>query len=292
MKNLPEKISAGDELEIQIAPLGDYKCHDGTHDIVQRVTPEAVSRLVETFPGEILVDIDHRSEKTDSTEAAAWLQSLRNDPELGLMGTLKFTDAGADAVTNRRYRFVSVAWNVDKSGMPDTISSIALTNKPNLPVRPILNSVAPDAAAADQPKPEATKGNPAMEELKKALGLAPEATDEEVAAAVKALQDRIAALEGEAKNKEAEDFAAQNSDKCDKDVLKNAYLRDPEMAAQIVSNIIKAPAETTRVCNSKTATPPVISKTRGDARAELSTLPPAERPAYYAAHRAEIDNKN
>ena len=72
MNELPKEVQAGDEIEVQLAPLGDYPCRDGEpgHDLIQRVTPEAVSRLAHSFSHEILVDLDHASETSPVTAAA------------------------------------------------------------------------------------------------------------------------------------------------------------------------------------------------------------------------------
>lgn len=145
-RELPEKINPGDELEVQLAPIGEWPNvieKDGKQiEVTQRVTPAAVSRLVANFAGEVLVDLDHES-IGGGTEAAAWVTGLRADPEKGLVGTFRFTDKGAEAVSNRRYRFVSVAWILDEGGEPCRLDSVALTNRPNLPVRPILNRKPP-----------------------------------------------------------------------------------------------------------------------------------------------------
>ena len=79
-----------------------------------------------------------------------------------------------------------------------------------------------------------------MEELKTLLGLAADATDDQVVAAAKALKERLDTIEAQAKDAEAEKFAAENAAKCDKETLKNAYLQSPDVAKAIVENM-KAP---------------------------------------------------
>ena len=173
MNTLPDKVAAGEETEVQIAPWGVYPQYDPAKKatINQIVDEEAGQRLLENFAGEILVDADHGSENGGSTEALAWITALRADPETGLWANMKWTDEGAAAVSGRRYRFVSAAWHLGEDGRPDRLASVALTNKPNIPAKPILNRESAGGASADQPKK--TK----MEELKKALGLAPDADD-------------------------------------------------------------------------------------------------------------------
>ena len=61
---LPEKIETGGELDVQLAPLGDFP-NRGT---VQHIDAEAVQTLVRAFSGEVLVDVGHESENGGSTE--------------------------------------------------------------------------------------------------------------------------------------------------------------------------------------------------------------------------------
>ena len=89
------------------------------------------------------------------------------------------TDLGAEAVSNRRLRFLSVAWFVNKeTHEPMVIRSIALTNKPNIPVAPVLNREPSGVVNVEEKK------GPNMDKIKEALGLSPDATDEEILAAL------------------------------------------------------------------------------------------------------------
>ena len=287
---LGKTVSAGDELEVQLAPLGDWKQtvedEDGkAREITQRFDAAACSRVVENFSGEILVDLDHQSVEGGSTRAYAWVTALRNDPGLGLVGVFRLTEAGSEAVNSREYRFVSVCWFLGDDGRPYKLDSVALTNRPNLPVRPVLNRRAANAnPAADG---GTTQGNPAMEKLKEILGLAPEAADEEVEAAVKGLKERAEALEAQAKEAEAAQFASENSDKCDEETLKNAYLQSPEVAKALVANMKapKAPEQPQTILNKASAKTPE----KADVVKELNKLPAGKaRADYVMAHAAEL----
>lgn len=285
MSKLPEKVAAGDEIDVQLAPLGDWAQLVGGRRIVQRFDEQALSEVVENFRGEILVDADHRSTKPDGdTSAYAWVTALKADPERGLVGTMRFTDKGAAAVNAREYRFVSVSWYLSPDGRPRELDSVALTNRPNLPVRPVVNregvttQSSDGGASAENTKP---KESPEMEELKTLLGLAADATDDQVVAAAKALKERLDAIEAQAKDAEAERFAAENSAKCDKATLKDAYLKSPEVAKALVANM-KAPAA------APAAALPDFTKGRAPAPVANSAAPgkgadPAEAYRHYAA---------
>ena len=220
---LPKSVKGGEEIEVLVSPLGTFPHPDGE----QLCTREAFDALVEKWRAdgepEILVDFDHASETGGATEAAAWATALRSDED-GLHATFRMTDKGAEALSATRYRYLSPAWYVDEEGHPTELSTIALTNRPNLPVPRLLNrkpdaepapaqnaeageSISSPAGAGEGNPPEegiTTKNtDPGMEHLKEMLGLAAEAADEEVYAAVEALRSERDALKAEKAEAEA-----------------------------------------------------------------------------------------
>ncbi len=215
---LPDRIEAGETLKgVLLCPFGRYASRDRKR--VQVCDEAAFNKLAAAANAdgaEILCDFEHKSEvdRIDSdTTAAAWISDLAVNKD-GLIGDLKFTDVGAEAVSNRRLRFLSCVWTLDKGDRPARLKSVALTNTPNIPAEPVLNKAGPETAnAADG---GTTKGEPAMEKLKQILGLAPEASVEEVEAAVKGLKDRLDAAEAQARDAEAEEFAEANKAKAER----------------------------------------------------------------------------
>lgn len=305
MNKLPDKVAAGEETEVQLAPWGVYRNRNAAGETVDQIVDETAGRAIVAYfeasepPEEILVDADHGSETDGSTEAMAWITALRTDPETGLWATFKWTDKGADAVSARRFRFVSPAWHVDEGGRPDALSSVALTNKPNIPGKPILNRESAGGASADQPKK--TK----MEELKKALGLAPDADDAAVLAAVQALAQKVTDLEAAKLNSEADAFAEEHKDKAkDPEVLRNAYKKDPELAKSLVLNMkdpapapapepAKKPGEVetaaTRILTNRAPVGPGAGLSKEQAREKLASLPESEQAEFYRQNAALID---
>ena len=295
MKELPEKVATGETLEgVQLCPFGDWP----NGKTVQRCDEVAFNKLVENWRAtgakEVICDFEHRFEDpslTSDTSAAAWISNIRVNKERGLVGDLKFTDAGAAAVSSRRLRFLSPVWTVDAEGRPAHLRSVALTNKPNIPVACVLNR-APQPV--EQSVEEETKENP-MDKLKELLGLAPEASDEDVLAAVTALKDQVAAANKEKEEAEAESFAEEHKAVCNKDALKKAYLANKDVAKELVAGLAKPESAAPAIANkpaleSQGKTPEVkANKAPADARAEMNALPPAERAAYYKEHAAEID---
>lgn len=269
VRELPKTVAAGDEIEVQLAPLGEWPqtvedAQGKPKKIVQRFDEAASAAVVGNFSKELLVDLDHASVEGGSTRAYAWVTGLRADGELGLVGTFRFTEAGAEAVNSREYRFVSVAWFCDDEGRPYELDSVALTNRPNLPVRPILNRK-PIPNAGGTPTPPVNLENeperkPNMDKLKELLGLPADAGEEAVAEAVAALKARLDELDAAAANAEAETFAAANAEVVnDTAALKNAYLENKELAKAMVANFKRPAAPPAPVCDPATARKPALN---------------------------------
>ena len=239
---LPESVEVGKPIVIQLAPAGEYpQFIDDTdengnatqREVVQILDEQAMNALVANFDSAkadaeaqgrkygVLVDADHSSETSTNTAAMGWVTKLFVDPEKGLMAEIEPTSLGAEKINGKVYRFVSGAWTLDEDNRPQELVSIGLTNKPNLPVAPMINAQAakkegpgvrkdvtdgvPSATANaddnkggenaetplaveahDTPAPEAGKGEITMG-LKEKLGLPEEATDADVEAAVDVL---------------------------------------------------------------------------------------------------------
>ena len=268
-EQLPETVQPGEVLSaVQLCPFGNFP-GEKTMQVCDRA---AFEKLIADWKAngakEILMDFEHQSEveKIDSnTTAAAWISNLSIDDERGLVGDVKFTDQGAEAVSNRRLRFLSCTWYTDKAGRPMKMTTVALTNKPNIPVAPILNK---------EPVPgvknvEEKKGSEMdIEKLKQALGLPAEATEEQILAAIKEGQDakaKAAELQANAEKAaleaEAEDFAEKNSKKCNKDVLKAQYIANKDVAKALVEGIPETTAPTAqKMLNKGGAAKPVTDQ--------------------------------
>ena len=268
-EQLPETVQPGEVLSaVQLCPFGNFP-GEKTMQVCDRA---AFEQLIADWKAngakEILMDFEHQSEveKIDSnTTAAAWISNLSIDDERGLVGDVKFTDQGAEAVSNRRLRFLSCTWYTDKAGRPTKMTTVALTNKPNIPVAPILNK---------EPVPgvknvEEKKGSEMdIEKLKQALGLPAEATEEQILAAIKEGQDakaKAAELQANAEKAaleaEAEDFAEKNSKKCNKEVLKAQYIANKEVAKALVAGIPDGAAQAAqKMLNKSGADKPVTDQ--------------------------------
>ena len=280
------KLGAGDVLEkVQICPPGDWK----RGDKVQRCSAEALKSLVQNWRDagskDILFDFEHKSEDpsmTSDTAAAGWIRNLDFDPELGLVGDIEFTDLGAEAVSNKRLRFLSVSWMLNKKTRePLSITSVGLTNKPNIPVAPILNKE-PDPGSQTVEDKEKS-----MDKIKEALGLAPDVSEEDVLNAVKALAQKNKDAEQAALEKEAEAYAEKNKAKLDPAVIKAQYVANKAACMALVDAIPeKTPAVKQQMLNKGAAKEPGKA---ADVVKELNKCKtPAERIAFAEAHAAEF----
>ena len=135
----------GSPLTVQLSPFGEFVLHDGgkMNGTVQHCTRAAFEQMVASWKAsgspDILVDVDHNSATGVSTEAAAWAKNLRVD-DTGLCADFELTDLGKKLVEGKNYRFVSPGWTLAQDGTPLALCSVGLTNRPNLPVKPVVNS--------------------------------------------------------------------------------------------------------------------------------------------------------
>lgn len=135
------------EIQCQIAPIGEFYGSDKDgQPIREELTTESLSSLAHKLNEsgkEILCDKDHASVKSGTdrdTEAQGWFSRFFIDPIKGLMGWLKLTKSGREAIENREYRFLSPVFSLDESKSPTNLHSVAMTNCAALPVEPILNT--------------------------------------------------------------------------------------------------------------------------------------------------------
>jgi phage I-like protein len=306
---------------VQLSPFGEFELRDGgkRSGTVQHCTREAFEAMVANWKAagspEVLVDVDHASATGVSTEAAAWARNLRVEDE-GLCADFELTPRGRELVEGRRYRFVSPGWTLSEDGTPLALCSVALTNRPNLPVKPVVNADGTGGRDPDDPNNERsggapspsgqnhTKGNPEMDPKKiaAALGLPETATEEEVLAAIKAKDDTIAQAAAEAANAKADEFAdnavkagkvAANS----KEAVKVAYLKSPEVAEAML-NSVAAPSPSVPLPDfGKAKTPEALNAAKPGADADpvavynhyVSMPEGAEKEAYLNANQAKIE---
>lgn len=298
------------ELWVQLAPYGRYPAQtDRGEAIVQICDKRAFDQLAQAFNGEVLLDAEHHSlDPSGDTSAYGWIKALRVDPQDGLLCHVRLTDLGEADVINRRRRYLSPVWTLDADGRPNRLVSVALTNTPNIRMRPIVNKTASPsmtpspATAAGQNTTTATAGrnnNMDTKTLALALGLPETATADEILAAIKAagekaalaaqLEKRVAELEQAALAAEAEQVAAMNKAKiADTEKFKAIYCANKQLALDLLATI--ATPQTT-VTNRSAAKPPPADSLHAATNklAAYKAMPSGpEKAAFLAANKGEL----
>ena len=159
-------------------------------------TPEKLKMVAANFKKlnkEVVFDYEHQTLSGDQAPAAGWINDLFYDPARGLVAKLKeWTEKAQNYIENKEYRFYSpvIALNYKDSKTGENIGpvlhSVGLTNDP------LMYWLEPLTAKAGKEKD--------MDKLKliAKLGLAPNATDEEIDTALDGLlaaKDRMASTD-------------------------------------------------------------------------------------------------
>ena len=307
--NSVQTIEGDAPLAVQLAPFGEFKGvlnkADGKKTpIVQHLDQAAFERILNAWNAagspELLVDADHLSCEGGSTKAFAWASNLRIE-DGGLYADFRFTDAGRAAVNAREYRFVSPVFNCDENGEAVGLQSVALTNRPNLPVSCVLNreSSGVNNVEDNPPSPEATegktKGKPNMEKILSALGLGSDASEDDAVAAIDGMKKKIADNEAAALNAEAEKFADDNKDRIEnRQAVVDLYVKNGKDVATAFLAAFKAPEKAPEkpaqtVLNAQSGVTPGTVTPLREGLAKCKNA--AERCAYVTAHAAEFANE-
>ncbi|MBR2126089.1 MAG: hypothetical protein IJ943_05090 [Akkermansia sp.] len=188
-------------------------------DIVQVLDNAAMQAIVAAgVPEEgIPIDADHWGvpgvAEVPDTAAAGWVRELAlfddGAGNMQLAGRIEWTPPGLELVVGRVYKHFSTVYRVDDPELaeglggnryrPLVLLGLALTNNPNnrMGQRPITNGLPSNLPTATGVVEKTTKNENQdmneLEDIKKALGLAPEATAADCVAAIEAIKGEAAA---------------------------------------------------------------------------------------------------
>jgi len=203
----------GDGKEVKLTPAGEFRARDGRPgptpwkidgEIAQRVIQRAAERATD-----IVIDYEHQTLHSDMNgqpaPAAGWFSgsALAWREGDGLYATdVRWTERARSMIEAGEYRYVSPVF----AYLPDTgevldILHVALTNDPALDGLPALAEQAAARFARFTDRPE--EGD-TVEKLRQLLGLAQDATEEQVNQAVTALKAKLAETLGTEHNATAE----------------------------------------------------------------------------------------
>lgn len=147
-----------------IAPFGTFTATNSAGERKQEVlSDESLKNVVLNFqanPDAVYLDKDHESMRGPlerDTQAYGWVKELQlmsgASPLFnGLYAQIEWTDKGKELIVSKSYRFLSPVFAVDKSGNVTRLTSIALTNRPNFTLPPILNTDGGDEEELKEPE--------------------------------------------------------------------------------------------------------------------------------------------
>jgi phage I-like protein len=210
--------------EIQVIPAGYHKTPKG--DFLCDV--ESASLVLNAFTSranDMVVDYEHQTLEGCEAPAAGWIKSVSGLVNKGAEGIwavgVEWTDRAKQYIANREYRYLSPVFVVRKSDKRVTeLLNVALTNQPNIDgMVPLINKA--EHHLADNEKEEGTmkkvlallglteaateadaiialnkllQSGVMANKVLTALGLAGDATEEAVTAAVAGLKDQAAVM--------------------------------------------------------------------------------------------------
>lgn len=303
-----KNLKAGDVIEsVQIAPFGEYKNYTTEgREVNQICDKEAFQKIVQNFDKELIVDVEHKSELTDDSEAAGWLSNLKVDATRGLVGDIKVSAKGAELLNGLNYRFGSPAFILDEVDRPEKLLSFALTNRPAMKdIEHVYNTEHKDEEKSDETifstdDPPAQETEKDLEikpeeimnqELIKLLGLPEDATSEMVVESVSKVVNTLAEIKKSEQEKmldtEASKFVEDLPEEV-RDTVKNSYKENAELTKTIVNSLkgqfaVKEEKEDV-VMNKEEAKLPDMTS----AWETYNSLPQSKKLEYAKKHKDEL----
>lgn len=187
------------KLWVQVTPCGSFRAIDGRpHDVdawfIDAASAKAVIDCFNARKNDAVIDYEHQTLNKEKNgqpaPAAAWFKKLEWREDEGLYGLADLTKKASEHIENKEYRFFSPVFAYDKkTGVVQNIIMGAFTNYAGIDGMQPLATLTALAAEIflSTTNPEANTMD--IKAILEALGLKPEATIEEVLAAIKGLQD-------------------------------------------------------------------------------------------------------
>ena len=167
---------AGVPETIAVLPLGHVVSSKGEFDVDEDSLREMKAQIARKGV-DLVVDYEHQTLKGVEAPAAGWVKELKLE-DGNIVAAVEWTPRGAEYLKNKEYRYLSPVVNIRKTDNKAIgLHSLALTNTPAIEhMTPIVNS-------------ENYEGGEHMnlQKLAQLLGLGPDATEEQVMEALKAM---------------------------------------------------------------------------------------------------------
>lgn len=182
-----------DASEIQLLPAGQFRAGDGRpkdvpHWYLDAALAQAIIDKLKSRKNALVIDYEHQTLYADQSgqpaPAAGWFRTLEWRAGQGLFALhVEWTARAKQLIEAREYRYLSpVITYHKKTGAVTALVMAALTNTPGIDGMVGLDARAAARFSFDQPDHSMNQ-----EELRKALGLNDEATDDELKQAAAAL---------------------------------------------------------------------------------------------------------
>lgn len=177
---------------IKLLPIGRFAGRDGRgpYEVADQAHAEQI--IAASLKGDLepVVDYDHQTDLAavkdvgGTAPASGWIKEMEARAD-GIWGRIEWTEKAKAALHAREYRYFSPVFPHSKStGRVMAILRGGLTNKPNLALGAL-------ASEADQPHGDTDLDK---SKLAKALGLSDDATEDDIHAAITAMNAKAAGL--------------------------------------------------------------------------------------------------
>lgn len=177
---------------IKLLPIGRFAGRDGRgpYEVADQAHAEQI--IAASLKGDLepVVDYDHQTDLAavkdvgGTAPASGWIKEMEARAD-GIWGRIEWTEKAKAALHAREYRYFSPVFPHSKStGRVMAILRGGLTNKPNLALGAL-------ASEADQPHGDTDLDK---SKLVKALGLSDDATEDDIHAAITAMNAKAAGL--------------------------------------------------------------------------------------------------
>jgi len=190
----PTSVPDGGRSWIQLLPAGRATMRDGRiADVggIERMREIVAATVKRAGSNDVVVDYDHQSvfaavpNVGGRAPAAGWIKTFDARPD-GIWGEVEWTAAATAAIRAGEYRYVSPVFFADAAtGAVRVVVNAGLTNNPAFDLAEVR------AASARFLPPEQ---DPDMKGIAKALGLAEDATEDQIVAAVSARDATLTAI--------------------------------------------------------------------------------------------------
>jgi phage I-like protein len=173
---------------IHLLPPSGFTGRDGRGPYFY--TFEELLQAFNAYGMPLAIDYEHQSigagEKTGATPAAGWINGIEEDA-LGVWGLVEWTAAASAFIAAKEYRFISPVFEFYvETGRVLQLTGAGLTNMPNLHLVSLNTKEKSAATAPFTAHQQLNLSKHMREQLLAQLGLAAEATDADILAAVTA----------------------------------------------------------------------------------------------------------